>query len=207
MWHLEEVPSPQRWHYTRRQNPRRPLPSLLQFFLLSCNSFRVGVLAEYLILNKYLRNELLNESARGADCTPPTVARFFAPEGAPTRPLLRPGTLSSANCEAPCHLASGQLLPRRDPEGNWKAGSGAQQAGGGRRHSSCFAAIPVSMSAWPRHSLFPSSVRRLALVFNLILLSQNQPHLPLEGPATHAHTHKRTCHRCVVHPHTLEVWI
>ena len=106
-----------------------------------------------------------------------------------------------------CHLASGQLLPRREPEGNWKAGSGAQQAGGGRCPSSCFAAIPISMSAWPRHSPFPSIVCRLALVFSLILLSENQPHLPLEGPATCAHTHKRTCHSCAAHPHTLEVWI
>lgn len=99
--------------------------------------------------------------------------------------------------------ASAKKRARGKLEG-WKWCSAA---GGGRCPGSCCAAIPVSMSAWPRQSPFPSSVHRLALVFSLILLSQNQPHLPLEGPTTRAHTHRRTCHSCAVHPHTLEVWI
>ena len=185
--------------------PQRPPLSLLWFFLFSFNSFRMRVLADYLILNKYLRNEWLNKWVKGCWL----YLRLLLGSLLQRHPHPTPSALWDAEL---CNL-QGSLPPvfwaafaKKRPRGKlegWKWCSAGLGEGDATVPVCCYSRQHVSMAPlWP----FPQQ-HRLVLVFSLILLSQNQSHLPLEGPPTRAHTHKRTCHSCEVHPHTLEVWI
>ena len=138
-------------------------------------------------------NDWTYEWVRVADCAPPTDARFFAPEGAPTHPFYALGRWA---------LQTVRLLV------TWLLGSFCQEESqreiGGLEVvlSSCGREMPwfllcchsrqhVSMAP---QSPFPSSVHRLALVFSLILLSQNQPQPHLALPESASSPLRRTRH-------------
>lgn len=81
---------------------------------------------------------------------------------------------------APCSLASMVASANKSlSEGFRRLEVGLGGARRRRVHRSCFAAIPISMvPLWLPHW------HQLALALSFILLSQNQPHILLEGPAT-----------------------
>ena len=136
--------------------PQRPPLSLLWLFLFSFNSFRTGVLADYLILNKYLRNEWLNERVKGCWL----YLRLLLGSLLQRLPHSTPSTLWDPElCKLRGSLppvfwaASAKKRPRGKLEG-WKRCS----AGLGEGDAIVPVLLLFSMSAWPRHGPFPSSV-------------------------------------------------